>query len=112
MINRLLLLAAVTFAAACGADGNRQDGAAAVGDEPGTVVVSDVTFSPDAVEIDAGEAVTWSFEDRMPHDVTFDDGPASPQMKTGTWERTFEEPGTYEYICTIHPNMKGTVAVS
>jgi plastocyanin len=44
------------------------------------------------------------------HHAAFDDGPASPKLKRGTWERTFEQPGTYDdYICTLHPNMTGTV---
>jgi plastocyanin len=108
----LLLLAAVTLATACGDGGNQQDGTAPVAsDGAATVTVSDMRFSPEAVEIDAGETVTWSFDDRMPHDVAFDDGPASPKLRTGTWERTFEEPGTYDYICTLHPNMTGTVTV-
>lgn len=47
----------------------------------------------------------------MAHDAAFDDGPASPKLKRGTWERTFEQPGTYHYICTLHPNMTGTVIV-
>jgi plastocyanin len=108
----LLVLAAVTLATACSDDGNGQEPAAATaGDAAATVAVSDMRFSPDAVEIDAGEAVTWSFDDRMPHDVAFDDRPASPKLRTGTWGRTFEEPGTYDYICTLHPNMTGTVTV-
>jgi plastocyanin len=47
----------------------------------------------------------------MAHDVAFDDGPASLKLRTGTWGRTFEEPGTYDYLCTLHPNMTGTVTV-
>jgi plastocyanin len=108
----LPVLAAITLATACGDDGNGQEPAAATaGDAAATVAVSDMSFSPDAVEIDAGEAVTWSFDDRMAHDAAFDDGPASPKLKRGTWERTFEQPGTYDYICTLHPNMTGTVTV-
>jgi plastocyanin len=114
MIHRpsLLLLAAVTLATACGDGGSKQDSTAPVaGDGAATVTVSHMRFSPDAVEIDAGEAVTWSFDDRMVHDAAFEDGPASPKLKRGTWERTFEQAGTYDYICTLHPNMTGTVTV-
>jgi plastocyanin len=64
------------------------------------------------VTVGTVETVTWTFDDRVDHDVRFDDGPASPIMRTGTWSRTFDQPGTYHYDCSLHPNMTGTVEVS
>jgi len=48
----------------------------------------------------------------VPHDVVFDSGPASLQQSDGTWEHRFGRPGTYDYRCTIHPQMTGKVVVS
>ena len=31
--------------------------------------------------------------------------------KGATFSFTFDKPGTYTYICSIHPTMKGTVIV-
>jgi plastocyanin len=81
-------------------------------DADATVTIADISFSPSTVEIEAGETVAWVWDDGpVPHDVEFDDGPASPQQSEGTWEHRFEEPGTYDYACTIHPQMTGTVVV-
>ncbi|WP_349307285.1 plastocyanin/azurin family copper-binding protein, partial [Rhodococcus sp. IEGM 1379] len=35
----------------------------------------------------------------------------SPLKKSGTYTATFTEPGTYDYTCTPHPDMRGTVVV-
>ncbi len=46
------------------------------------------------------------------HNVTFDDGPASPTQEVGSFSRTFATAATYNYHCTVHPTfMTGTVRV-
>jgi plastocyanin len=77
------------------------------------VTIADLSFSPSTVQIEAGETIAWVWDDgAVPHDVAFDDGRASAQQSDGTWERRFETPGTYDYHCTIHPQMTGTVVVA
>jgi plastocyanin len=45
--------------------------------------------------------------------VTFDGGPASGNLgQGGTYEQTFDAPGTFSYTCSIHTAMKGTVTVT
>ncbi|MBW3591173.1 MAG: cupredoxin domain-containing protein [Actinobacteria bacterium] len=72
-------------------------------------------------EVSAGDTVIWvNEEESTPHTVTAgsEDDPSgkfdSGNLDSGdTFEFTFEEPGTYEYYCDIHPgSMSGTVTVS
>lgn len=74
-------------------------------------------FAPAVTQIEAGQAVTWRFadidEDGEPvaHNIVFDDM-ASPVQTEGTFSREFAEPGTYSYVCTLHPFMEGAVVVT
>lgn len=74
-------------------------------------------FSPPVISIPAGTTVTWTFadidEDGMPvdHNVVFDDV-ASEVMATGTYQITFDEIGSYDYVCTLHSYMEGRVIVT
>ncbi len=75
------------------------------------VAIKDFKFQPDSVTIKKGGTVTWTNMDSVTHDVRFKDA-ESPNLKKGeTYSRTFEEAGTFEYTCDIHPYMKGKVAV-
>lgn len=105
------LLAAVLFSS-CGG-GSDDPGA---GGPPGrnTVVLRDISFEPEKLRVEAGDTVTWRFEDQgIPHDVKAEDGSFQSETKdSGTFRLTFEEPGTYTYICSLHPSqMKGTIEV-
>lgn len=113
MFRKLLLLALVTVAlVACGGDDGRPRTAApATGDADATVTITGMSFSPETVEILAGGTVSWTWDDDTRHDVAFDDGPASPVQRAGTWQRTFDRAGTYHYVCTLHSGMTGTVVV-
>ncbi|MFE3256035.1 plastocyanin/azurin family copper-binding protein [Nocardia sp. NPDC059091] len=80
-----------------------------------TVEVKDMKFSPADITVKAGDTVTWKFDDRAPHavqgigDVAL--GINSPIIHKGEWSHTFTTPGTYRYLCPLHPDMKGTVTV-
>ena len=86
--------------------------AASNGTANAAVTVQGFAFGPNNVTIAVGGTVTWTFADgQVAHNVTFDDGNASPTMASGSWSRTFPKAGTYTYHCSIHPNMTGTVTV-
>lgn len=108
------LAVATVLLAACEIDTDGSEGSAPrPRDADAVVTIADISFSPSTVEIDAAQTVAWVWDDGfVAHDVVFDDGPASPQQGDGTWERRFEESGTYDYACTIHPQMTGTVVVT
>ncbi len=77
------------------------------------VEIEDFSYRPDPVTIEEGGKVIWKNRDSAPHTATAADG----SFDTGTIEEdklkseTFKEPGTYAYICSIHPQMHGTVEV-
>jgi plastocyanin len=81
------------------------------------VLVQGFSFQPPEVAIAAGGSVTWTLgSDPEQHTVTpREEGTftSSGQLFTGdTFTVTFDQPGTFEYFCTLHPTMVGTVAVS
>jgi plastocyanin len=80
---------------------------------PGVVSVSGFLFGPEKVVVEAGKTVTWFNTDASPHQVTLKaKGTRTPIILKGqSAELTFTEAGTYEYICGLHPSMKGIVEV-
>jgi len=93
--------------------------------KPKLVTVNDFYYGPTAVTISKGGGVkwVWSSLNTYPHDVHLKQGPKGLKQK-GTYstkttaianaqfKKSFPTPGTYKYICTIHPTeMKMTVTV-
>jgi amicyanin len=81
----------------------------------GTAVsISDFKFTPAILTVPAGSTVTWTNQDEEPHTVAAKDGSFhSPGMDThATYSFTFTTRGSYDYICSIHPFMTGTVVVT
>lgn len=86
-------------------------------DEPAVIVtVKDMAYSEQEITIQVGDTVQWVFADGgMPHDVSGEgalEGKLQSDLLTsGTYEYTFTEAGTFDYHCTPHPMMTGTVVV-
>jgi plastocyanin len=79
------------------------------------VNISNFAFAPASLTIPAGSTVTWTNKDEEPHTVVSSDGTTfhSPGLDTGaTYSFTFQNAGTFEYICSIHPMMHGAVVVT
>ena len=72
-----------------------------------------MAFSPASVTVGLGEPVTWTFQDAIAHTSTSDQGFWDSGTKSGgaTYSRAFTSAGTFAYHCTIHPMMRGKVAV-
>jgi plastocyanin len=79
------------------------------------VTMSNYAFGPTQLTVHVGDAVTWTNRDTAPHDVTTTTAPVaihSPTLTTGkSWTYVFAAPGTYRYICSIHPDMLAAVTV-
>ena len=82
-------------------------------DNPATnVAVQDNFFTPQQFDVAPGGTVSWAWRGSNPHNVTFDDGPASATQTDGQYQRQFSAAGTYPYHCTIHGlSMSGSVVV-
>ncbi|OBG60233.1 MULTISPECIES: cupredoxin family copper-binding protein [unclassified Mycobacterium] len=78
------------------------------------VNIDGFAFAPVTLTVTAGTTVTWTNRDEEPHTVAASDGSFhSPGMGTGaTFTHTFTDPGTFDYVCSIHPMMHGTVVVT
>jgi plastocyanin len=78
-----------------------------------SVNMEDFFFSPGTVTVDVGDTVTWHNSGQAPHNATANDGSfKTPDLNNGqSSSHTFSSAGTFSYICTIHPNMHGTVRV-
>lgn len=78
------------------------------------VAIDNFAFVPPTLTIAAGSTVTWTNRDEEPHTVAASDGSfRSPGMGSqATYTHTFSTAGTFDYICSIHPFMHGTVVVT
>jgi len=78
------------------------------------VAISNFAFAPATVTIAAGTTVRWKNLDGEPHTVRAiaDGGPRSnPLDQNDSFAYRFDKPGTYRYVCSIHPQMAGTIVV-
>ncbi|CAM5736506.1 cupredoxin family copper-binding protein [Mycolicibacterium aubagnense] len=80
---------------------------------PNAINVDNFAFAPAELTVPAGTTVTWTNHDEDPHNIVAEGGQfRSPTMGSGaTFSYTFATPGTYAYVCGIHPFMHGTVVV-
>jgi plastocyanin len=78
-----------------------------------SVTIRDFEFAPSSVTVNVGDTVTWSNAGPTAHSATATDGSFDTGImdEGASGSHTFTEAGTFSYICTPHPNMKGTVTV-
>lgn len=79
--------------------------------EANKVAIQNFAFTPQAITINAGDAVTWVNQDSISHSIksgTFNSGTLG---NGASFQHTFASSGTYEYSCGIHPSMTGKVVV-
>jgi plastocyanin len=86
-----------------------------------TISVRNNRFEPAATTVNAGQTVTWAWDSCnddgyggsvcLDHSVTFDGGSSSGAKSSGTWSRQFSTAGTFNYHCSVHASMTGSVTV-
>ena len=122
----LLALAALALVAAgCGGDdGGGDGGGSQTSEQPAQesggggggkqVTMEGIKFNPANVTVSVGDTVTWTNKDTVGHDVTgdsFKSGAPGGLQNGDTFEQTFDKAGTFDYVCTVHAGMEGTVTV-
>ena len=77
------------------------------------MTIVDFSFSPGTITVNVGDTVTWVNDGPTPHSATSSNGAFDTGIFPAGQSRshTFNEAGTFSYICTPHPNMRGTVVV-
>lgn len=75
--------------------------------------MKDSVFSPQVIAVNPGDTVVWKNVGKLNHTTTgantlWDSGNIAPG---GSFSRTFTASGRYEYRCSYHPGMTGTVVV-
>ena len=87
----------------------------AVATKSAEIVIENFQFVPATLTVTPGTQVTWSNHDEEPHNIVNVDQPRRfrSQAIDGGEKYTFvfDQPGTYNYICAVHPHMEGTVIV-
>ena len=78
-----------------------------------TAQAIDFDYLPGTIEVEPGTTVRWENTGAAPHTITARDASYdSGLLFTGdSYSQTYEEAGTFEYFCTLHPNMIGTIVV-
>ena len=77
------------------------------------ISIQSFQFVPAILTVKAGTAVTWVNRDEEPHNVVSPDRVFRSKAIDGGEKFTavFDKPGTYNYICAVHPHMHGTIIV-
>jgi plastocyanin len=100
-------LAAAIAAAGCGGSGESEPVATT-----DVTMVKSYRFEPKAIEVRAGDAVTWTNDDNFTHAVRVDGQGDHEVGRADSVSITFAQTGTYHYVCTLHRHdMDGTVIV-
>jgi plastocyanin len=127
----LACLALGLVAAGCGGDdnngGDSGDGGASKSEETGggggggaQVGMQNIQFDPKELTVKAGETITFTNDEAVPHDVhktsgpgaDFSSGDTGGMQEGDTFKLTLDEAGKYEYVCKVHaPGMSGSITV-
>jgi amicyanin len=88
-------------------------GGAAVAAEDAQIMIDNFKFSPIPMAVAAGSTITWVNRDGTPHSIVV---PAleirsSLMSANQSYTARFDQPGTYDYICGVHPFMHGKLVV-
>ena len=96
-------------------------GASSGGGAGGTKVsLKNIQFDPKDITVKAGQTITFTNDESVPHDVhkqsgpggDFASGPDGGLQQGDTFKLKLDKPGTYEYVCHVHaPGMAGSITV-
>jgi plastocyanin len=79
---------------------------------PAAVEIRDYAFMPKTLAVLVGTTVTWTNQDGDAHTVTGSGLKSKSFGMDGSYSHTFTKAGTFSYVCSLHPQMKGTIVVN
>jgi plastocyanin len=108
----LTILVVLNFCLA--AWGDDMASGAAAGERQNKIEIKDFMFNPPTITVKSGETITWINRDDEPHTVVSVGKKFQKSSALDTDQEftiTVGAPGTYEYFCSVHPKMTGTIVV-
>jgi plastocyanin len=84
------------------------------GERENTIEIKEFAFNPQTLTVKSGEKITWINHDEEPHTVVSVGKKFQKSSALDTDQEftiTAGAPGTYEYFCSVHPKMTGTIVV-
>jgi plastocyanin len=83
---------------------------------PDQVTIQGFAFNPSPRTVTVGTTVSWVNRDGTAHTSTGGSGAetwdSGSLSRNESFAHTFSTPGTYQYECSIHPGMHGTIIVN
>ena len=113
----VLASAAVLSLAGCGDGENEfatESGATTAESKAVMVSIADFSYEPAQISVAPGAEITFDNEDEAKHTATAEDESFDTDSIEGGASGTIrapDQPGTYEFVCTFHANMNGTLVV-
>lgn len=75
------------------------------------ISVKNFAFNPAQTTVTKGTEVTFTNNDSVTHNITFDSFNSGNLVPGTTYKHTFDADGAFNYHCSIHPTMKGIITV-
>ena len=109
----------LALASAALAGGTLLVGASAAASRPKvrTVAIRAFQYQPATVTVQVGDTLAWTNDDLVPHTATATKGTTGKRFDSGSidakagWRYVAKQKGSYAYVCSFHPTMKGTLVV-
>src|SRR5690242_11904644 len=113
IINKITIAALLSGVSLFAVAGEMKDANAGNAKE-NKIEIKDFAFNPQNITVKSGQKITWINRDEEPHTIVSvgKKFQRSPGLDT---DQEFSiiagAPGTYEYFCSVHPKMTGTIIV-
>jgi plastocyanin len=81
------------------------------------IVIKDLQYQPSTLRVQAGQTIEWKNEDIVPHTATSENAKGAAAFDSGSiapgqsWRYVAKTKGSFDYLCTFHPNMKAKLIV-
>ncbi|MFA6492756.1 MAG: cupredoxin family copper-binding protein [Patescibacteria group bacterium] len=79
--------------------------------QPNSILIENFSFNPSEITIAKDVEVTFKNDDSANHNITFENFQSGDMKPGDTYKHTFDSTGTFNYYCSLHPQMKGKIIV-